>query len=108
MTVKPEVKAQKRNGAKKLIFKVPIIVEFDSINYHSYSPALKGLHMDGDTPIEALENARETAKDFLKIMIRDGIPIPLSILTYEDVKKLPNYKEKKEGYYEEEIIIELK
>lgn len=102
MTTKTKVLNQ-----KTLIFRVPIIVEFDTINYHSYSPALKGLHMDGETEKEALENARNTAKDFLEIMIHDGIPIPLSILTRKEAKKLPASKPK-EGYYEEEITINLK
>ncbi len=97
----------KAQNQKTLIFRVPIIVEFDSINYHSYSPALKGLHMDGETEKEALENARKTAKDFLEIMIHDGIPIPLSILTWKESKNLPGSKPK-EGYYEEEITINLK
>ena len=103
MTTKVKPKIEPR----QLKFKVPIIVEPDGDNYHSYSPALKGLHMDGSTKKEALDNARETAKDFLTIMIRDGIPIPLSILTWEEAKKLPGSKEK-EGYYVEEIVISLK
>lgn len=100
-------KAKPKVETRQLKFKVPIIVQPDGNNYYSYSPALKGLHMDGNTEKEALENAKETAKDFLKIMIRDGIPIPLSILTWEDAKKLPGSKEK-EGYHIEEIIIDLK
>jgi predicted RNase H-like HicB family nuclease len=103
MTTKTKTKVETR----QLKFKVPIIVEPDGDSYHSYSPALEGLHMDGDTEKEALENARETAKDFLTIMIQDGIPIPLSILTWEDAKRLSSSKEK-EGYHIEEIIIDLK
>jgi predicted RNase H-like HicB family nuclease len=90
-----------------LIFRVPIVVEFDAVNYHSYSPALKGLHMDGDTEKQALDNALATAKDFLQVMIQEGIPIPLSILTWDEAKKLPDSRQK-EGYYEEEIRIDLK
>lgn len=107
MTTKTKDKAVKKPISGKLIFKVPIIVEFDEINYHSYSPALKGLHMDGETVEEALENARETAKTFLKIMIRDGIPIPLSIIAGTRVKKSTKVKSK-ENYFEEEIAIDLK
>jgi predicted RNase H-like HicB family nuclease len=102
MTTKIKIQNQ-----KTLKFKVPIIVEFDTINYHSYSPALKGLHMDGETEKEALVNARKTAKDFLEIMIEDGIPIPLSIFNWEEAKKLPDSKPK-EGYFEEEITVNLK
>jgi predicted RNase H-like HicB family nuclease len=107
MTTKINVATKKKIATQKLIFSVPIIVEFDTINYHSYSPALKGLHMDGDSEKEALENARDTAKEFLEIMIRDGIPIPLSRITRDESKKLSVSKQK-EGYYEEEIVINLK
>ncbi len=74
-------------ATKELKFVVPIIVKADTVGFHAYSPALKGLHMDGDTEREALENARQTAKEFLEIMIQDGIPIPLNILTGEDENK---------------------
>jgi predicted RNase H-like HicB family nuclease len=90
-----------------LKFTVPIIVKFDTVNYHSYSPALKGLHMDGDSEKEALENARKTAKEFLEIMIRENIPIPLSILTREEAETLP-FSQQTDGYYLEEIVINLK
>ena len=83
---------------------VPIIVEPDVPGFHAYSPALKGLHMDGDTEQEALDNARKTAKQFLEIMIQDNIPIPLSI-SWDKAKKLPSGH--KEGYYTENITIDL-
>ena len=96
-----------KTGLKQLKFEVPIIVESDTVGFHAYSPALKGLHMDGDTVQEALENARKTAQDFLEIMIQDGIPIPLSILSGDEMKKLPVAFRKEEGYYTEEITINL-
>jgi predicted RNase H-like HicB family nuclease len=95
-----------RVGIKQLRFKVPIIVEPDSVGFHAYSPALKGLHMSGDTEQEALENARKTAKDFLEIMIQEGIPIPLSILPWHGAKKSGGIQ--KEGYYSEDITITLR
>ena len=95
-----------KTGIKQLKFKVPIIVEPDTVGFHAYSRALKGLHMGGDTEQEALENARKTAKDFLEIMIQDGIPIPLSILSWDEAKKLPGVYNK-EGYYTEDITISL-
>jgi predicted RNase H-like HicB family nuclease len=107
MTTRTNNTTPKSKSTGKLIFKVPIIVEFDVVNYHSYSPALKGLHMDGETEKEALENAREAAREFLEIMIQEGRPIPLIILSWEEAQKLPDYRQK-EGYYEEEITIKLK
>jgi predicted RNase H-like HicB family nuclease len=91
---------------KQLIFQVPIIVKSDTVGFHAYSPALKGLHMDGDTELEALKNARLTAKDFLEIMIQDGIPIPLSILSSKESEPLIGLKKKK-GYYLEEITVNI-
>ena len=93
-------------GIKQLKFRVPIIVEPDTVGFHAYSPALKGLHMGGDTEQEALENALKTAKDFLEIMIQDGLPIPLSILSWDEAKRLPG-THNKEGYYTEDITINL-
>ena len=95
-----------KTGIKQLKFEVPIIIKPDTVGFHAYSPALKGLHMDGDTEQEALENVRKTAKDFLEIMIQDGIPIPLSILSRDEAKKLSGARNK-EGYYTEEITISL-
>jgi predicted RNase H-like HicB family nuclease len=99
MTTKENIKT------KELKFVVPIIVKPDTIGYHSYSPALKGLHMDGDTEEEALENARLTAKDFLSIMIEKGIPIPISSMTKDEEK--PAEITAHSGYYEEEIILNI-
>lgn len=96
-----------KTGIKQLKFIVPIIVKPDTIGFHAYSPALKGLHMDGDTEQEALDNARICARDFLEIMIQDGIPIPLSIISPNELKKSHSTR-KKEGHYTEEITISLK
>jgi predicted RNase H-like HicB family nuclease len=92
-------------GSKELKFKIPIVVKFDEINYHSFSPALKGLHSDGDTEEEALKNAKATAEEFIKIMIEDGIPIPISAVIYD--KKPGQATVAEPGFYEEEIVIHL-
>ena len=89
-----------KTTVKTLKFIVPIIVEPDTIGFHSYSPALKGLHMDGDTEEEALENARLGAKDHIEVMIENNLPIPLCLMTGKHQTKT-NAK----GYYEEEIIV---
>lgn len=70
-------------GIKKvtvLKFWVKIIVEKDGEGYYSYTPSLKGIHMDGRSPEGALINAREAAALLLKTMIEDGDPIPIDIL----------------------------
>jgi predicted RNase H-like HicB family nuclease len=99
MTTKIKVKT------RELKFKIPIIVEFDTVNYHAYSPALKGFHMDGETEEEALNNAKLTAGEFLRIMIEDGIPIPVSTLVR--TKKRSTTAVDKKGYFEEDISVSL-
>lgn len=63
-----------------LKFWVKIIVEKDGEGYYSYTPSLRGIHMGGDTPEEALTSAREAAALLLKTMIEDGDPIPIDVL----------------------------
>jgi len=63
-----------------LKFWVKIIVEKDDDGYYSHAPSLKGLHMGGDTPEEALNNAKEGAALLLKIMVEAGDPIPIDVL----------------------------
>ncbi len=75
----------KKNTAKikkimALKFWVRIIVEKDEPGYYAYTPSLKGIHSTGDTPEEALQNARDAAALMLKAMIEDGDPIPIDLL----------------------------
>ncbi len=71
---------------KGIKFRVPLIIEPDTIGFHVYSPALKGLHVDGDTEAEALKFGREAARLHLEAMIEDGDPIPLSIVEMKETK----------------------
>ncbi|MDP2916453.1 MAG: type II toxin-antitoxin system HicB family antitoxin [Dehalococcoidia bacterium] len=88
---------------KGLKFKVPIIIEPDSVGFHAYSPALKGLHMGGDTEEEALKNARDAAIAYLESMISHGDPIPLDIMELKGAKTaLPDNK----SYHVEEVKID--
>ena len=41
----------------KIHFTIEIIVEPDDDGFHAFCPALKGLHVGGDTEEEALKNA---------------------------------------------------
>jgi len=70
-------------GDKKISFKITIVVEPDDGGFHAFCPALKGLHVDGTTEKEALENAREAAVAYLVSLIKHGDPIPLNVVTSE-------------------------
>jgi predicted RNase H-like HicB family nuclease len=95
-----------KTKAQILKFCVKIVVEEDTTGYHAYAPALKGLHMGGDTPDEALANAREAASLFLQVMIEDGDPIPIDVIKPKVIRKIPNH----EGIVSsglEEIVVNL-
>lgn len=79
MTTQTNTKKQKLN------FKVPLVIKKDTVGYHVFSPPLKGLHVDGDTPEEALKIGIEAAKLHLQTMIEYGDSIPLSLINDEDV-----------------------
>ncbi len=68
------------SGNKTTIeFKIDIIVEPDESGFHAYCPALKGLHVGGDTKEEALQNARDAAIAYLESLIKHGEPIPVGV-----------------------------
>jgi predicted RNase H-like HicB family nuclease len=66
-------------GIKQIDFQVEIIVEPDGDEYHSYCPALKGLHACGETVDEALSNARDAATAYIESLIKHGDPIPVGV-----------------------------
>jgi predicted RNase H-like HicB family nuclease len=72
-----------------LKFWVRIVVEKDSNGFYSYTPSLKGIHMGGDNPEEALEMAKQAASLMLKTMIEDGDPIPIDVLEKREQEKTP-------------------
>lgn len=43
-------------STRRLTLRVPVCIEHDGQVFHAYSPAFKGLHMDGRTKKEAMEN----------------------------------------------------
>jgi predicted RNase H-like HicB family nuclease len=61
-----------------LEFTVDIVVEPDGEEFHAYCPALKGLHVGGETEAEALQNATDAAILYIESMIRHNEAIPLS------------------------------
>jgi predicted RNase H-like HicB family nuclease len=50
---------------------------------------LKGIHAGGDTPEEALYDAREAAGLLLKCKIEDGDPIPLDVIEKPREEDIP-------------------
>ena len=91
-------------NTREIKFKVPIIIEPDGDGYYAHSPALPGLLVGGDTKEEALQNARNGAIALLHSMIRDGEPIPLSIMISSNVEPSAVVSDHKH-YSQEEIKV---
>ena len=53
-----------------------IIIEPDDAGFHAYAPALKGLHVDGTTEKEALQNAATAVLCYLESLSAHGEPLP--------------------------------
>jgi len=64
----------------KISFSVPVIIKPDNGGFHAYSPALKGLHVPGNTEEEALQNAKDAAVAYLNSLIKHGDPIPVGVV----------------------------
>jgi len=70
-------------GRREITFKIEICVEDDQDRFHAYCPALKGVHIDGNTKEEAIENAKKAVVLYIKSLIKHGDPIPLEVVYSE-------------------------
>jgi predicted RNase H-like HicB family nuclease len=80
--------------SKGVIFKVPIIIEPDTGEYHAFCPALKGVHVFGETEEDALEHSTEAVEVYVASLIKHEEPIPLC--TIEPTRR-KNRRRKKDG-----------
>ena len=55
-------------------------VEPDAGGFHAFSPALKGLHVDGATEHEAAKNFVDAAPAYLTSVLQHGEPIPIGVV----------------------------
>lgn len=65
-----------RKGDAQQHVSVQIIVAKDEGTFHAYAPALKGLHVDGATQEEAVENVKEAIAVYLESLHKHGNPLP--------------------------------
>jgi predicted RNase H-like HicB family nuclease len=63
----------------KITFKFGICVESDGDGFHAYCPALPGVHVDGDSREEAIENAKIAISLYIKSHIKHNDPIPIQV-----------------------------
>jgi len=63
----------------KITFRFGICVERDGEGFHAYCPALAGVHVDGATREEAVENAKTAIFLYIKSHIKHNDPIPIQV-----------------------------
>jgi len=68
---------------------ITVVLEPDEDRFRAYCPALKGLHVDGSTEKEALENAREAISVYLDSLALHGDPLPVcSHLMVHEIREI--------------------
>ena len=60
-----------------LNIRITVQVEKDGDSFYAYCPGLKGLHVDGATEEDAINNAVEAASLYISSMIRHNDPLPV-------------------------------
>ncbi|HEY3277766.1 MAG TPA: type II toxin-antitoxin system HicB family antitoxin [Syntrophorhabdaceae bacterium] len=63
-----------------ITFRVDICVEEDGPSFYAYCPVLKGIHVDGETKEEALDNAKVAVELYIQSLIKHNKPIPLEVV----------------------------
>jgi predicted RNase H-like HicB family nuclease len=78
---------------RTLTFQISVVVTPDESGFHAYAPALKGLHVDGATAEEALDNAVKAIKVYLHSIVAHGDPLPVGpdlMVKEEEIPEVPS------------------
>lgn len=93
------------DGKPVIGFRIEIFVEPDEDGFYAYCPALKGLHTEGDTEEQALQNARDAAIAYLSSLIKHNDPIPVGIIVKEPIEEMPTTSRGHISYYTEDLKV---
>ena len=87
----PEIQTPSKQITLRL--SITVVVEKDEDRYYAYGPAFKGLHVDGSTESEALENAKDAIRVYMRSLAMHHDPIPIgpdcSVLREERIPPIP-------------------
>ncbi len=62
--------------------RISICVERDEHSFYAYCPNLKGVHVEGNTEHEAVNNASDAAIAYIESMMVNKEPLPLCVEKY--------------------------
>lgn len=91
--VRPMPDIQTPSKQTNLRLSITVVVEKDEDRYYAYVPAFKGLHVDGSTEPEALENAKDAIKVYMRSLAMHNDPLPIgpdcSVSREEKIPPIP-------------------
>jgi len=90
---------------KTIKIRVDIIVEPDEGGFHAYCPALKGLHVGGDTEEKALQNARSAAIAYVRSLIKHNDPLPVGMVEIQEPVKRPSCTSDRLHHHIEDLAV---
>jgi predicted RNase H-like HicB family nuclease len=66
-----------------ITIQVSIFVEPDEGGFHAFNPAFKGLHVDGPTEDDAINNFLAVLPAYVQSLVKHGEPLPVGMLTVQ-------------------------
>lgn len=79
---------------------IQVVIERDDGGYHAFCPALKGLHVQGNTEGEATDAVKDAILAYLESLIKHGDPIPVGITQSDPCETAERGGEKCRAYTE--------
>ena len=92
-------------GKSTIEFRIEVVIEPDEVGFHAFCPALKGLHVSGDTEDEALQNARDAAIAYLQSLMKHGDPIPVGVIVREMAERTTYSPKKRAKSHTEDLRV---
>jgi predicted RNase H-like HicB family nuclease len=60
-----------------ITLKISAVVEPDESRFHGYCPALKGLHVDGDSVEQTIDRLKQGIDVYIQSLMQCGDPLPI-------------------------------
>ena len=60
--------------------RVCVVVEPDEDRFYAYCPDLPGLHVDGETEAEAIDNAKDAVVAYVESLVKHGDPFTIGVI----------------------------
>ncbi len=77
---------------KEIKLQVRIFVEPDGKAYYAYCPELDGVHIDGNTEEQAVNNCLDAIEAYLRTLLTHGDPIPLGCMDNARIQEIMQHK----------------